>query len=263
MPLIGPIKLKHYLGSTTPSPNPVLNQSVAFEAICCANTGRIWINDGTAQRPVLPYVRTDAGLTGVQMVNNSGNLKCVLTTGATSGNFNAFDKLTVDSTAAYLPNYTAGSSGPVYCDRVTGKLSTSFPARAILTSDFTGTFASTVSTLTALTVTATASAMYNVQAVLTFYHNNQYDMTAGFQFYKNASNYGTIASSTTHSQSGGWTSIFLTASTLLDSGDCIKVQVVPSVDDVVVKALPAFTFPTAGSPSMSNSASYVLYQRIA
>lgn len=265
MPLTGPISPKYYLVYTAPSPNPTFSAFSAFnELIVCNFTGRMWLRRNADVVQALPYVATDNGTTAVKMINDSGNLKCVLPSGATNGSLNVFDKLVVNSTAPYLPSYTGASSGTLYCEAADGKVATSLATRSVLSTDFTATFAGVTSTLTNLTFTpvAAANSVYKFECVLTFYHNNQYTVTAGLQFYRNASNNAVVSSSSVTSQSGGWTTISLYATLTFTTGDTLRVVVAPSVDDVHVKVLPAHTFSSSGFSPLSQASSYLIAQRI-
>jgi hypothetical protein len=109
MTLNGPIIPKHAI--VTPSLNPsTTTSSRVYEVITCPQTGRMWIctaaTAGTyAYQQVLPYTRNDGtpSIVGTQIINNSGKMKVQNGTGSTAGEFNAFDKLNVNSSGTTIP----------------------------------------------------------------------------------------------------------------------------------------------------------------
>lgn len=265
--ITGPIAPRHYFMPTaSPDPNTQSVQGLEGELLSDRATGRLWVNmtaGAATWLQCLPHVRGSSGTTGVRMVESSGNLRVENPSGLTGG-MDAFGQLTLDSSGAYLPNLSGASAGAVYTDFATGQVRAAVPMRITITSDVTLTNTASPTTITELSYTATETEVVICNFVGTFYHSNNYQISAALQYFAGATAFDTQVSTTHHLQNGGWTSIALFGRFTLNAGDRIRVLAWPDTSGVTLKSLPQVTFPTsAGFPTSSNRATVALYQRIA
>jgi hypothetical protein len=278
MSLNGPVRPIRYFASPAPAPQPTSSFGIG-ELVVCPGTGRMWIaKSGTLGdvSQVLPYVRTDDGVTAVQAVNSTGNLLIQRPAGATGGEVNFFNNLVVDPAGIRFGNLTqlTTNSGPLLCKPrnyapyTDGEVFVPpFPLKYVLSADVT--LGTTPTVIADLTYTAPSTENYSIpyrfNLGATFYHNNQFTVHVGFVRYASASVYGTQVSTSIHCQQGGYVQANLEWYGELNYGayaQKLEVVAFADVSGVVMKQLPGTSgFPEYLPVLSANAATYLNIER--
>lgn len=278
MPLDGPVRPIRYFASPAPGPQPASGFGVG-ELVTCPGTGRMWIaKSGTPGdvSQVLPYVRTDDGLTAVQAVNSTGNLLIQRPAGATGGEVNFFNNLVVDPSGIRFGNLTqpTTSPGPLLCKTrnfapYDGEVFVpASPSKYVLSADVT--LGTTPTVIADLTYTAPSTESYSIpyrfNLGATFYHNNQYTVHVGLVRYTTATVYGTQVSTSIHSHLGGYVQANLEWYGELNYGfsyaQKLEIVAFADVSGVLMKRLPGtVSFPEYLPVLSDNAATYLNIER--